>query len=230
MTLAQFSPPPEPLSAVTFDLDGLMFNTEDLYQESGEIILARRGKKMTSDLLDQMMGRKAHVALQLMIDYHHLDATPESLIEETEEIFDELLPTKLAPMPGLLRLLDALESAARPKAIATSSARVFVDHVLATFQLTERFHFVLASEDVTHGKPAPDVYLQAATRHAVRPQQMLVLEDSQIGCAAAVAAGAYAVAVPNGQSRTHEFPGVEFVADSLDDSRVYQAVGLCTDS
>ena len=77
-----FPPPREPLAAVTFDLDGLMFNTEDLYQESGDIILRRRGKKFTGDLLDQMMGRPAHIALQLMIDYHALSATPDQLAEK----------------------------------------------------------------------------------------------------------------------------------------------------
>ena len=65
-----------PLLAVTFDLDGLMFNSEELYHEVGATLLARRGKQITGELLDQMMGRQAHVALGVMIDWHKLDATP----------------------------------------------------------------------------------------------------------------------------------------------------------
>ncbi|MDC0934673.1 HAD-IA family hydrolase [Pirellulales bacterium] len=221
------SPPPrEPLVAVTFDLDGLMFNTEELYQESGNIILGRRGKKFTADLLDQMMGRPSHIALQLMIDYHQLTATPDQLAQETAEIFAELLPAKLAPMPGLLDLLSALEAASLPKGIATSSGRRFVGRVLEIAGFANRFEFVVASEDVVEGKPNPEPYLLAAHRHDVEPHRMLVLEDSQIGCAAAVASGAYAVAVPQGRSEAHQFPGAQFMAKSLADRRVYAVLGL----
>jgi HAD superfamily hydrolase (TIGR01509 family) len=220
------SPPTPPLRAVTFDLDGLMFNSEELYQEVGATILARRGKQITGELLDQMMGRQAHIALGVMIDWHQLDATPEQLAAECAEIFVDLLPARLQPMPGLLDLLTALERAGFPKAIGTSSGREFVRSALALFDLEPRFAFSLTAEDIEHGKPAPDIYLEAARRHGIQPCEMLVLEDSQNGCAAAVAAGAFVVAVPHGQSRSHKFPSVRFVADSLADHRIYQALGL----
>jgi HAD superfamily hydrolase (TIGR01509 family) len=224
--MTQFEPPSTPLKAVTFDLDGLMFNTEELYQEVGSAILARRGKEFTAELIDQMMGRKSNIALALMIEYHQLDATPEQLAAETAEIFGGILPGRLAPMPGLLDLLAALEAAGIPKGIATSSGRAFVERVLGVFHLQPRFDFVIASEDIEHGKPEPDVYLLAAGRHGVAPAEMMVLEDSQIGCQAAVAAGAYTVAVPHGQSRTHQFQGVRFAADTLADPRIYAALRL----
>lgn len=219
-------PPHPPLAAVTFDLDGLMFNTEELYQEVGGAILARRGKQITGELLNEMMGRKSNIALQLMIDWHELEETVEQLAAESAEIFGGLLPRRLAPMPGLLELLAALEAAGIPKGIATSSGRDFVTRVLGQFNLAPRFEFVIAGEDIEHGKPAPDVYLLAAQRHGVRPEEMLVLEDSQIGCQAAVAAGTYAVAVPHGQSTMHRFPGVRFEADSLADRRIYEALAI----
>ncbi len=218
--------PTPPLRAVTFDLDGLMFNSEELYQEVGATLLARRGKKITSELLDQMMGRQAHIALGVMIDWHQLDATPEQLAAECAEIFVDLLPARLQPMPGLLDLLASLERAGIPKAIGTSSGREFVRSALALFDLEPRFAFILTAEDIEHGKPAPDIYLEAARRHGVTSLEMLVLEDSQNGCAAAVAAGTYAVAVPHGQSRTHKFPSVQFVADTLADARIYEALGI----
>lgn len=224
--MKQTLPPSPRLRAVTFDLDGLMFNTEELYQEVGGAILARRGKQFTGELLDQMMGRKSAIALQIMIDWHQLEATPEQLAAESAEIFGGLLPRKLAPMPGLLDLLGALEAANIPKGIATSSGRDFVTQVLGQFNLEPRFAFVIAGEDIEHGKPAPDVYQLAARRHGVLPAEMMVLEDSQIGCQAAVAAGAYTVAVPHGQSMKHQFPGVQFFAESLADRRNYEALGL----
>jgi HAD superfamily hydrolase (TIGR01509 family) len=226
-TAEEMSPtPPRRWQAVTFDLDGLMFNTEELYQEVGSIVLARRGKEFTGELLDMMMGRKSNIALSLMIEYHRLDCTWEQLAAESAEVFGGILPDKLCPMPGLLDLLDALDEAAVPKGIATSSGREFVELVLGLSKLRSRFRFVLTSENIEHGKPAPDVYLLAAERHGVAPAEMMVLEDSHIGCSAAVAAGTFAVAVPHGRSVTHQFPGARFVASTLADRRIYEALGL----
>jgi HAD superfamily hydrolase (TIGR01509 family) len=221
-----FPSPNPPLRAVTFDLDGLMFNTEELYQEVGDELLGRRGKKFTAELMDKMMGRKSNIALRLMIEHHQLDATPEQLAAETAEIFGGILPHRLEPMAGLLELLATLEAAGIPKGIATSSGRAFVNQVLGVFNMAPRFSFVLASEDIEHGKPAPDVYLLAAERHGVSPTEMMVLEDSHLGSQSAVAAQAYAVAVPHGHSKTHQFPGVAFEADTLADPRIYAALAL----
>lgn len=218
--------PESPLRAVIFDLDGLMFNTEDLYQEVGRRTLARRGKTLTQDLLDQMMGRKSDIALQIMIDWHDLDLTVEALADEQMETMFTLLPDRLEPLPGLLSLLDALEKAKIPKAIATSSGRKFVTRVLGQFQLEPRFSHVFTSEDITHGKPAPDVYQLAAKTLGFEPRQAMVLEDTQIGCQAATAAGAFTVAVPGEHSRNHDFNGVKFIAESLGDRRIYEAFEL----
>lgn len=212
--------------AVVFDLDGLMFNTEELYEEVGSEILRRRGYAFTQELLDRMMGRPSHIALQYMIDAHQLKATVQELLAETDEIFPEILRTRLAPMPGLMELLAALERHSIPKAIATSSRRSFVTSVLEKFNLEPRFAFVLTSEDITEGKPHPEIYLKAAARLGISPSEMLVLEDSQNGCRSAVAAGAIAVAVPGRPSRKHDFSGSAFVAESLADPRIYERLGM----
>ncbi len=218
--------PNTPLRAVTFDLDGLMFNTEEMYQEVDRTILARRGKPSSGELLDQMMGRNAQAALQLMIDWHQLSDTVEELLAESREIMSRLLPARLAPMPGLMALLSALEAAGVPKGIATSSGQEHVASILLRFHFGPRFSFVLTGDNIEHSKPAPDVYLLAAEKHGVRPEEMLVLEDSQIGCQSGVAAGAYTVAVPGGRSHAHDFTGTRFIAKSLTDERIYQALSL----
>jgi len=214
------------LHSVVFDLDGLLLNTEELYQDVGGELLRRRGKTFDADLLNAMMGRPPRVALQLMIDRHQLDATFEQLSLETEEIFETILDHRLALMPGAARLLAALETAGIPRAIATSSGRRFVTNVLGRFALEPKFAFVLTAEDVRHGKPDPEIYLTAAGRFCVAAGQMMVLEDSQNGCRAAVAAGAYAVAVPGGHSRSHDFSGATLVAETLADPRIYTALEL----
>jgi HAD superfamily hydrolase (TIGR01509 family) len=216
----------QPPKAVVFDLDGLMFNTEDLYQEVGAQLLRRRGKRFDAPLLDAMMGRPAEAALRLMIDYHRLDDTVDALAAETDEIFATLLDERLERMPGLVELLDALERVEMPKAIATSSGPAFARTVLDKFALAPRFAFVLTCDDVREGKPHPEIYLLAARRFALAPADLLVLEDSQNGCRAALAAGATVVAVPGGHSRRHDFSGAALVAESLADRRLFDMLGL----
>ena len=214
------------LKAVVFDLDGLMFNTEELYQHVGGEVLRRRGKLFDAELLDAMMGRPGSVALQLMIDWHQLVDTVEQLATESDEVFAGILGERLETMPGLLQLLDALERAAVPKAIATSSRRAFVTDVLSRFDLEPRFSFILTAEDVVQGKPFPEIYQRAAARFGLEPRETLVLEDSENGCRAAAAAGAFTVAVPGGHSRRHNFEVASLVVDSLADQRIYETLGL----
>jgi len=216
----------EHLLAVVFDLDGLMFNTEALYQQVGTELLARRGKRFEAELLDRIMGRKTAVALQIMIDWHGLPDTVPLMAEESEAIFADILDTQLRCMPGLETLLEALELAGIPKAIATSSSRKFVNNVLGRFNFAPRFEFILTSEDVLEGKPHPEIYEQAAARLGLPPGQVMVLEDSENGCRAAVAAGTFAVAVPGGHSSNHDFEGAQFIAVSLSDPRIYSALRL----
>jgi HAD superfamily hydrolase (TIGR01509 family) len=148
------------------------------------------------------------------------------LMKETEDMFVEILDDRLAMMPGAAELLIALDVAQIPKAIATSSGRRFTRNVLGRFHLEPRFEFILTGEDVTHGKPDPEIYRRAAERFGIEARQMVVLEDSQNGCRAAVASGAFAVAVPSGASRPQDFSGAALVADTLKDRRIYEALGL----
>lgn len=214
------------IRAVAFDLDGLMFNTEDLYTQVGSEMLGRRGKEVTRELLSEMMGRQSSVALQIMIDWHNLSDTVEQLERETDEIFDKVLEKQLAPLPGLLPLLDALEAASVPKAITTSSRRKFVDRCLLLTGIEGRFQFVLSAEDIVNGKPDPEIYVKAADRFGISPAEMLVLEDSENGCLAAVAAGAQTIAVPGEHSRDHDFSGVLCLAADLGDDQLYGALGI----
>jgi HAD superfamily hydrolase (TIGR01509 family) len=212
--------------AVVFDMDGLMFNTEDVYTLVGTELLRRRGREFSSELKDEMMGLPPRPALEAMIRRHALTDAWQDLLRESNQIFVDLLPNHLALMPGLIELLDALEAAGVPKAIATSSGRELAAVCLAPFQLAGRFQFTLTAEDITHGKPHPEIYLLAAARFGVSPAEMLVLEDSQNGCRAAAAAGAFVVAVPGEHSRGHDFSVASLVVDSLADSRLYGVLGI----
>jgi HAD superfamily hydrolase (TIGR01509 family) len=212
--------------AVVFDMDGLMFNTEDVFTAVGTELLRRRGHVFTPELKDAMMGLRPEPSFGVMIRYCGLPETWQELVAESNTLFVAMLGDYLAPMPGLLDLLGALERAGLPKAIATSSSYVLVEACLKPLDLRKRFRFVLAAEDIENGKPHPEIYLTAASRLGVPPNEMMVLEDSQIGCQAAASAGAFTVAVPALHSCNHDFSRASLVVESLADPRLYAALGI----
>src|SRR5580704_5896676 len=201
------------IKAVVFDFDGLMFNTEDIFNRSGRELLRRRGKEMTPELLSLMMGRRSDEAFPLMIAALGLTESPTDLRAEERAIFQDLLWKHVAPMPGLFELLSHLDERSVPKGVATSSG-------LRKFDLVERFDLLLTSEDVVEGKPHPEIYLKAASRLGVEPGEMLVLEDSENGIRSAAAAGAVAVSIPHEHSRYHDFSTATFIAERLDDPKI----------
>jgi HAD superfamily hydrolase (TIGR01509 family) len=216
----------QPIRAVVFDMDGLMFNTEDVYTLAGTELLGRRQRLFTAELKDALMGLPPEPCFKAIIKWHGLGDDWRTLAAESNEILLGLLGEHLATMPGLDSLLAALERHQIPKAIATSSARRVVDACLAPFELAGRFQFILTAEDIVRGKPEPDVYLLAAERFGIPPEEMMVLEDSQNGCRAAAAAAAFTVAVPGDHSRRHDFSGARLVIASLADPRLYAALGI----
>ena len=214
------------MRTVVFDMDGLMFNTEDVYTAVGTELLRRRGCEFTTAVKDAMMGLQPRPGFEAMIRCCGLKDSWQRLAGESDRLFLGLLPTRLAPMPGLFELLDALEAANIPKAVGTSSAGRLTTACLKAFNLRPRFQFVLTAEDIRHGKPDPEIYLTAAWRFGIAPGEMAVLEDSQAGCRAAAAAGAFTVAVPGAHSRQHDFGTASLVVDGLGDLRLYQVLGL----
>lgn len=205
------------IRGVVFDLDGLMFNTEEVFHHAGNELLQRRGHVLTRELLSRMMGRRPKESFALLITELKLSETVEDLLAESDELFHAMLETELAPMPGVFELLGELESRGLPKGVATSSPRPYLERVLNRFDLLSRFSFTLTAEDVTHGKPHPEIYQTAAERLQMAPDELIVFEDSETGSKAAAAAGAYVVAVPHDYSRDHNFSHVHHVATSLGD-------------
>jgi len=212
------------IRAVTFDMDGLMFNTEDLYDIVGEQLLNRRGQSFTTELKLAMMGLPGNKAFAVMKERCGLDDSIESLAKECETLFADLLPARIEMMQGLEELLELLESQRIPKAIATSSHARFADRALGMFDLKSRFEFVLTSESVTDGKPHPEVYLTAAKRHGVEPAEMMVLEDSVHGSNAAIAAGAVTIAIPSTRVDPGLIGNVYAICGRLDDSKILDLI------
>ncbi len=221
MTILVTSDRDPEIQAVVFDMDGLMLNTEDVFDVAGRRLLERRGLEMTDVIRHSMLGRRPLDAFNALIAHTGITDRIEDLMHETKELFEEIAEHSLATMPGLHEVLQLVEAKNLPLAVATSSPRAYMTPLLERFELLHRFHFTLTAEDVTHGKPHPEIYQLAASRLNVLPAQMLVLEDSETGTRAAHAAGAYIVSVPNRHTMVGDFSMSRLRIDSLLDKRLH---------
>lgn len=209
---------------VALDMDGLMFDTEPLYHRAADQLLIERGRRFEDAVRRQMMGQPGPQAIQVLIDYYGLPEPWQAVLGEAEAIFDQLVKQELRPLPGLDGLLEKFTSLGLPYGVATSSRRSFADDILRRGGVAASLRFVLTGDDVTRGKPHPEIYERAADALGIPTGSLLVLEDSGNGCAAAVAAGAVTVAVPGPHSLDHDFSGAVLVAESLKDPRLLSAI------
>jgi HAD superfamily hydrolase (TIGR01509 family) len=207
---------PHPIRAIVFDLDGLIFDTEALFYRVAAAMLAARGKAFTPEIMGAMIGRRAAETGLAFKTLAGLDEPVEDLIAEARVRFLAEVDSAVHPTPGLFALLEHLERRDLPRAVATSSRRAYTERLLTRHGLRDHFAFVLAAEDVTRGKPDPEIYLKAVERLRVPAGSVLVLEDSPAGLAAARAAGAFAVGVPHEHSPAEGLRDAHLIVPRLD--------------
>jgi HAD superfamily hydrolase (TIGR01509 family) len=205
------------IRAVAFDLDGLMFDTEALFFRVAGEAMAARGKVFTQEMMQAMIGRRSAEAYPALKRLAGLDESPDDLLAELRKRFYDVMDTAVHPTPGLFVLLDHLKDRGLPAAVATSSRRTYAEQLLKRHGLIDRFEFLLCSEDVTNGKPHPEIYQTAAKRFGIEPPSLLVLEDSPTGLAAAKAAGTFAVGVPHDHSPSSALEDADWLVSRLDD-------------
>ncbi len=205
------------IRAVVFDLDGLMFDTEALFFRVAAEVLESRGKRFTPEIMRALIGRRAVNVAGWLKTMAGLEEAPDVILAEVRERFRAQVDTAVHPTAGLFTLLDHLHRRELPAAVATSSGRAYADGLLTRHGLADRFAFVLGSEDVTRGKPDPEIYRRAAERFAVPAGEMLVLEDSPAGVEAGRGAGAFTVGIPHEHSPAEALQAADLVVPRLDD-------------
>jgi HAD superfamily hydrolase (TIGR01509 family) len=188
---------PRKPAAVVFDMDGLLFNTESLYQDAVMLAAAEGGHQMVPDLFRQMVGLPVVQSRALLLAHFGEDFPVDAFEAAWVRYFWVIAETRLTLKPGVLELLDTLDELALPRAIATSSSHRTVERHLSAHDLLGRFDTVVGNGDYTAGKPAPDPFLTAAHRLSVEPKRCLALEDSPNGVRSAAAAGMMTIMVPD---------------------------------
>lgn len=202
-------------SAVLFDNDGLLLDTEILWTRAEVVLFERRGETFTMDHKRDLIGSSGPAAEAKVERMLGLPGQGAALMAELHELVMEEALHGVEPMPGAVELLDRLTV---PVGVASNSRRPFVERTLAAAGLHDRFGCVLSADDVAHPKPAPDLYVELARGLGVDPRACVALEDSATGVAAARAAGAFVIGVPSLEGVVLD--EADLVVDSLADPRV----------
>jgi HAD superfamily hydrolase (TIGR01509 family) len=183
-------------SAVIFDIDGTLVDNMALHAEAFAVFAGRHGlAPLTPADRARLDGRRNSEIFPILFARDVPRDEWLTYEAEKEGLYRELSRGRLRPMTGLLRLIARLTSEAVPMALATSAPKPNVVHTLGELGLAESFPIIVRGDEVAHGKPAPDVFIEAARRLAVRADGCLVFEDAPMGIAAAQAAGMPVVAL-----------------------------------
>jgi HAD superfamily hydrolase (TIGR01509 family) len=183
------------VAAVIFDMDGLLVDSERVWESARERVARANGGAWHADSQARMMGMSTPEWSTWMREELGVRLAPgrirDTVLTEIEAIYRDRVPL----MPGAGRAVERI-AARWPLAVASSSARGLVELVLELTGWKPRFEAVVSSEEVPRGKPAPDVYLEAARRLGVEPGGCVAVEDSTAGLRSAHAAGLRVTAVP----------------------------------
>ena len=182
-------------AAVIFDLDGVLIDSEQLWNGSKEALVRETGGRWRDEAPTVMMGMSSPewaAYLQELGVPMDAEAISRDVVRRMEEGYRRELPL----LPGAVDAVEALADR-WPLGLASSSNREVIDLVLGLSGVGDAFRVTVSSEEVERGKPAPDVYLAAARRLGVEPAECVAVEDSSNGLRSAAAAGMTVIAVPN---------------------------------
>jgi HAD superfamily hydrolase (TIGR01509 family) len=215
--------------AVIFDMDGLMLDTESLGPQTWRNAAATIGVEFDLNLLPSMIGRNYRDCRELLREHYGPSYPVEQLTATCLTVFDAIVARDgIAQKPGLRELLDWLDVENVVRAVATSTRRDRAEAQLTQQGLLARFATLVGGNEVERGKPAPDIFLLAAQRLGVAAADCVVLEDSEPGVRAALAAGMMPIMVPD-QHRPSEslLARDPLVFSSLHEVRTHLALLPC---
>jgi HAD superfamily hydrolase (TIGR01509 family) len=184
------------VEAVVFDLDGLLLDSEQVWNAAKERLTRERGGRWKPEAEHEMLGMSSTEWSLYMRDELGVPMEPEEISGEVVRLLAELYEQGLPVLPGADEAVRRLAER-WPLGLASSSNREIIDLVLREAGWAELFSVTVSSEEVERGKPAPDVYLEATRRLRVEPAWAGAIEDSSAGIRSAAAAGMRVIAIPN---------------------------------
>jgi len=190
------------LEAVVFDMDGVIIDSEPLWSEAERQLLARRNLAYSEQLKPLLMGLDSREAVRILKKHYDLGEPVEELVHERNQLVSELIQQQGQPIPDALELIQQVRDGGIKTVVASSSPYALVELVVDKLGIGGLLDLVLSGDEVSRGKPAPDLYDTAAKILAVAPECCLVIEDAPNGVRAAKAAGMRCLAITTGASKT----------------------------
>ena len=204
------------LSAVLFDMDGVLIDSQPLHYLGDQQTLAAYGVSASLEEMVPYAGTTNQHRFGLFRERYRLDAPIDEMIARREEIMIRLVrESSEGPVRGIPELLGLLRKAGIPMAVASSSSYPFIYAVLDKLALRDYFDLIFSGEHVPKGKPAPDVFLETAARLGIPPEECLVVEDSANGVLAAVRAGMRCIGYRNPTSGVQDLSPADRVIDDF---------------
>ena len=211
---------------VIFDMDGVLVDSADAHYESWRLLGLENGREITRAQFDTSFGRRNEEIIPLRFGEVPPDKL-QRLAERKEVLFREIVEQCVPAVPGAAELVRNLKKAGVRLAVGSSGPLLNIQIMLRGMGVLELFEQIVSSEDVTRGKPDPQVFALACERLELPPQRCVVIEDAPAGVAAARAAGARVVAVRMHHSR-EALADADLIVQRLADLQVADLVDLAS--
>jgi len=215
------------IKAVIFDMDGVIINSEPLWEKTERILLGRRDIEYNPTYRDKIVGLNQNDSASLLKDTFKLPESIQALIDERIGILVSIYEKELELKPGVFSLVSELKETGFLLALASSSPYKVVEFVIDKFSLNKCFRVVVSGDMIELGKPNPDIYLCAAKTLRVNPNECVAIEDSINGVKSAKSAGLFCIAIPDKRLTQKDFRIADLVVDSLNsiDAQVIKSLG-----
>jgi len=204
--------------AVIWDVDGVIIDSADQHRRAWKQMAEEQGLPYSDEAFWASFGMRNADVIPRMFGVHGPADRITALANRKEAIYRQLLAAEATALPGARELMAALHAAGYHQALGSSAPEENIRIIVTLLELTPFLDAIVSGETVTHGKPAPDIFLAAAARLGIEPGHCLVLEDAPAGVAAAHAGGMRCIAVR--RAGVPDAPGIEaadYVADTLRD-------------
>lgn len=209
------------LKAVIFDMDGVIIDSEPLHYEVNQQIFENYGLNISEQEYSSFIGISNQQMWTTIKAKYQISLTVSALVElQQKGNLDYLKNSDEKPMPGILKLLNDLQIHRVKIGLASSSPREYIDLVLKKFAMASFFQVVVSGEDVKNSKPAPDIFLQASKLINTKPEDCLVIEDSNHGVISAKSAGMKCIGFRNKNSGNQDLSKADLIIDKLDDLNI----------